>query len=180
MQQTPKSPHNADCQDWPRLYNCLFLFPRRPIALLNASIIPPYIISWSRNVPVNIAPSLIGKRTLRSSCLGGQPMRSHLTSPRHLRSESLDEWDQFSFRTQTPEMAILPVRVTMLLELSLNSIKIGGSELRCHSHRQCHPLYQLSPWIKILLSTTALQKLRELRVVFISHEQPVLHSFEWC
>ena len=42
-------------------------FLRRPIALLNAFIIPSYIISWSWNVLVKIAPSLIGKKTLWSS-----------------------------------------------------------------------------------------------------------------
>jgi len=36
-------------------------FPRRPIAVLNAMIIPSYIISWSWNVPVKIAPSLTRK-----------------------------------------------------------------------------------------------------------------------
>ena len=37
-------------------------FPRRSIALLNASIILSYIMLLSRNVPVTIAISLIGKR----------------------------------------------------------------------------------------------------------------------
>jgi hypothetical protein len=46
-------------------------FPRRPIALLNAFIIPSYIISLLRNVPVKIAPSLIGKRTFRRSRASG-------------------------------------------------------------------------------------------------------------
>jgi Na+/glutamate symporter len=40
-------------------------FPRRLIALLNAFIIPSYIISLLRNVLVKIALSLIGKSSLK-------------------------------------------------------------------------------------------------------------------
>ena len=45
--------------------------PRRSIALLNAFIIPSYIISWSWNVPMKISPSLIKKRAVRSSRASG-------------------------------------------------------------------------------------------------------------
>ncbi|ELR06230.1 hypothetical protein GMDG_02025 [Pseudogymnoascus destructans 20631-21] len=55
--------------------------PRDLIALLNALIIPSYIISLSRNVPVKIAPSLIGKRAFRSSreSVGASNIRSKKT-----------------------------------------------------------------------------------------------------
>jgi hypothetical protein len=41
-------------------------FPRGPIALLSALIILLYIISLSWNIPVKIAPSLIGQRTFEA------------------------------------------------------------------------------------------------------------------
>jgi hypothetical protein len=45
----------------PRFTYAFTSVPRRPIALLNALIIPSYIMSLLRNVPVKIALSLIGK-----------------------------------------------------------------------------------------------------------------------
>jgi hypothetical protein len=51
----------------PRFTYAFTSVPRRPIALLNALIIPSYMMSWLRNVPVKIASSLIGKGADRRS-----------------------------------------------------------------------------------------------------------------